>query len=56
MGEKIWILSNCFITKPYEVSENFSSSVPELTIVIEIGSPNVKLVFSVTIDNDVPST
>ena len=30
--------------------------MPELTILIEIGSPKSKLVFSVTIDNDVPST
>lgn len=56
MGEKIGILSNCFITNPNDVSENFNSSVPELTIVIEIGSPKSKLVFSVTIDNEVPST
>ena len=29
--------------------------MPELTILIEIDSPKSKLVFSVTIDNDVPS-
>ena len=56
MGEKICMLSNCFIINPYDESGNFNSSVPELTIVIEMGSPNVKLVFSVTIDNEVPST
>ena len=40
----------------YDASENFNSSVPELTIVIDIGSPKSKLVFSVTSDNEVPST
>ena len=56
MGEKIGMLSNCFITKPYDASGNFNSSVPELTILIDIDSPSLKLIFSVTIDNEVPST
>ena len=42
--------------RPYDASGNFNSSVPELTILIDIGSPSLKLIFSVTIDNDVPLT
>ena len=42
--------------RPYDASGNFNSSVPEFTILIEIGSPSLKLIFSVTMDNEVPST
>ena len=44
------------MTYPYDASGNFSSSVPELTILMLIGSPSLKLIFSVTIDKDVPLT
>ena len=50
------MLSSCLMTRPYDASENFSSSVPELIILMRIGSPSLKFIFSVTIDNEVPLT